>query len=153
VRAALGIDADLSGLSTVALDINTAGADLGQLVAGLDGNITLGAARGTLPIGLEAVAHALQSGELELTFASDNSTIFETLDAAVGFADQAAVLQRAALAANGYAAELSGYVGLHTGSVALNGALLLAGSDGPAAPFTVNGTLRRPVVSLYPGSN
>lgn len=151
-RASLGIEADLSGLSTVAMDVRTAGETLGELVAGLDGQISLGAASGTLPLALESVARAIQAGDFQGTFDPGSATVFDKLDAAFGFGGQAAVLQRAALDASGYAAELSGYIGLHTGSVALNGALSLAGNDAPAAPFTVNGTLRQPTVRLRGGN-
>ncbi|HEX2256987.1 MAG TPA: AsmA family protein, partial [Afifellaceae bacterium] len=152
-RSSLGIEANLSGLSTVAVDVNTAGDTLGELVGGLEGNIALGAASGTLPVGLEAVAAALQNGDFQGTFESGNATLFEKLDAAFGLGGQAAVVQRAAVDANGYAAVLSGEIGLHTGSVALSGAMSLSGSDAPAAPFTISGTLRRPTVSLRGGAN
>jgi AsmA protein len=149
VRSSLGIAADLSGISTVAVDLKTAGETLGQLVAGLEGTVAVGAAQGTLPpLGLDAVAAALRTGNIPAPADPAQATAFERLQASLGFAEEAAVLQQAALDTSAYAAVMSGQIALRTGAVALRGALSLAGSDGPAAPFMIDGTLGTPTVRM-----
>lgn len=145
----LGLPQAMSGSTSASVDVTAHGADLGSLVASLGGTADLRVIDGVIPLlGLSEVASA---GTETATSATDDA--FAPMPAQkaalkLSFRDGVGTVEQASVVTDSYSARADGWIGLLDGGLALSGALS-TGAPGAAAgsetPFTIEGTLSRPV--------
>jgi len=145
----LGLPQAVSGSASASVDVTAHGADLGSLVASLGGTAGLRVIDGVIPLlGLSEVAAA--GTEAVASVARDAFAPMPAQKAALklSFSDGVGTVEQASVVTESYSASVNGWVGLLDGGLALSGALS-AGAPGAAAgsstPFTIEGTLSKPV--------
>ena len=142
---ALGLPASLAGTASVAMDFAGHAADLGSLIADLGGTASLSVRNGSIP--LFGIADFAAGAPGNAVFASDNSVTSPVSDLAarLSFAAGAATLEEATVVAADFSVAAAGRIGLVDGSLDVDGSVR-PGSGAPPIPFSLNGSLARPVV-------
>jgi uncharacterized protein involved in outer membrane biogenesis len=144
---AIGLPRTVTGSASAIVDVATGGHQLGSLIDALNGTARLDIRQGKVPIfGIAKVA-------AEAGLAADPGLIesltpmpMETASAGFTFSSGVAVLERAKLATQSYAADIQGWIALRDGTLGMNGTMTAATAGSERAPFafTIDGTLARP---------
>ena len=153
----LNLDQSLSGQSSIAGDLSTNGATLGDLIANMDGTVTIGAAAGALPgFGLDALAASMLTG-VPVSSIDTDSTLrpamaYRSVDASLKFLNRSAFVKNARLETDNYSVDLNGLIALKNGSVDMAGNMLLPDTSGPSQSFRIKGTVLEPELLLNEGN-
>lgn len=153
----LDLDRPLSGQSSIAGDLSSDGATLGDLLANLDGTVRIGAAAGALPgFGLDALAASMLTGVPVSSIDTDNGArpamAYRSVDASLKFLNRAALVKNARLETDSFSVDLNGLIALKNGAVDLAGIMLLPDASGPPQSFRIRGTVRQPELRLNEGN-
>lgn len=145
----LELDQALSGQSSIAGDLSADGATLGDLLANMDGTVTIGAAAGALPgFGLDALATSMRTGvpapDTDADRGSRPAMTFQSVEASVTFLNRAAFVKNARLETDGFLVDLNGLIALKNGAVDLTGQMALPDDSGPPQSFRIGGTVLKP---------
>ncbi|HSG95272.1 MAG TPA: AsmA family protein, partial [Afifellaceae bacterium] len=145
----LDFDRSFSGQSTIAGDLSSDGATMADLIANMDGAVTIGAAAGALPgFGLDAVAASMRTGVPILSIDTDSGArpamVYRTVDASLRFLNRAAYVKNARLETDDFSVDLNGLIALKNGAVDLAGNMLLPDAGGSARSFRIKGTVLEP---------
>jgi AsmA protein len=139
----------LSGTVSAVVDVAAGGADVGALVRDLSGTARLDVRDGGVPLfGIAEVATGSLAALAEQTTGALASTPVDTLSAGFSFSGGVGILERSSIVAPAFAADATGWVGLLDGSLGLSGTIRRgeAGAEGGnGMPFTIDGTISRPV--------
>ena len=143
-----GLPPDVSGTASLTFEGASEGSSLGELMRGLGGTARLEIANGAVPLfGLPDIATAGAPPEPPANGGFESAPV-DRLSAGLSFGGGVAILERASLATPTFSADMQGWIGLLDGSLGLNGTVTQGapGSQTAAAvPFTVDGSLARPV--------
>ncbi len=153
----LDLDRRLSGQSSVAGDLSSSGATLGDLIANMDGTVTIDATAGALPgFGLDALATSMRTGVpvagLDTAKGSWPAMAYRSVGASLTFLDRAALVEDARLETDSFSAELIGRIALRNGAVDLAGQMALPDVGQPSRPFRIDGTVLAPRLRLNGGN-
>jgi len=145
----LKLDRPLSGQSSIAGDLTTGGATFGDLIANMDGTVTIGAVSGALPgFGLHALAASMRTGAAISAIDTDNgqraAMAYRSLDASLTFFNQTALVKSARLETDDFSVDLGGLIALKDGAVDLAGNMLLHDASVPPRSFRIGGTVLAP---------
>ena len=153
----LDLDQALSGQSSIAGDLSTDGATLGDLLANMDGTVTIGAAAGALPgFGLDALAASMRTGMPVLGINTDGGArtamAYRSVNASLKFLNRAAFVKNARLETDDFSVDLSGLIALKNGAVDLAGQMALPDTSEPPRSFRIKGTVLQPELRLNEGN-
>lgn len=153
----LNLDQPLSGRSSVAGDLSTSGATFGDLLANMDGTVTIGAAAGALPgFGLHALAVSMRTGVPVSDIYSENDSpaemAYRTVNASLKFLNQAALVKNARLETDSFSVDLKGLIALRDGAVDLVGKMALPDASAPPQSFRIGGTILQPKLRPHEGN-
>jgi len=152
----LGLPKSLSGTASAAVDVTARGRDLGALVETLSGKADLKVEDGVVPLfGLAEIAAA----DGAAVPAVDGMAPGPVQSAALGLSFENGVgnVSRAEIKAASYAATAGGWIGLADGGLNVSGLIGPAATEvataASQAPFTIEGTLKRPVARREAAAN
>ncbi len=153
----LNLAPPLSGRSSIAGDVSTNGATLGDLLANMEGTLAIGAAAGALPgFGLDALAASMRTGVPVSDIQTDNVTrpamAFRSVDASLKFLNRSAWIKNARLETDNFLVDLNGLIALKNGAVDLAGKMALPETGQPPQSFRINGTVLKPELQLNGGN-
>lgn len=153
----LDLDRPLSGQSSIAGDLSTDGTTLGDLIANMDGTVTIGAAAGALPgFGLDALAASMRTGVPVSNINTGNGSrpamAYRSVDASLTFFNRAAFVKNARLETDSFSVDLNGLIGLRNGGVDLAGQMVLPDASQPPQSFRIKGTVLEPELRLNDGN-
>lgn len=141
-----GLPDGLSGIASATIDVASSGSDLGALAQGLGGAASLDVRNANLPlVGLGQLAAA---GAAPPDIDWRTTIAVTTLSATLSFASGIGILERLDVEAPSLTADIEGWVGLMDGALGLNGvvwATPVGTRNGAGQPFTIAGTLGRPI--------
>ena len=145
----LGLPTTLSGTASVVLDVTAHGDDLGSLVQSLGGTGELRVDDGVVPLfGLPDIAAAGSGASAPAAEVQSAPTAVQSAAVGLSFLDGVGTITRASVVTQSYSASAGGWVGLLDGGLNVNGKLKPGAPGAPGvseAPFTIEGTLARPV--------
>ena len=152
----LKFDRPLSGQSSIAGDLSTKGATLGDLLANMDGTVAIGAAAGALPgIGLDALAASMRTGVPASNFDTKKAIrpamAYKSVDASLTFLNRSAFIKNARLETDDFLVDLNGLIALKNGTVDLAGQMALPETGLPPQSFRIKGTILKPELQLGGG--
>lgn len=153
----LKLDRPLSGRSSVAGDLSTSGTTLGDLIANMNGTVTIGAAAGAMPgFGLDALAASMRTGvpvsDIDSGNGSRPAMAYRSVDASLTFLNRAALVKNARLETDGYSVDLNGLIALRDGAIDLAGQMALPDASRPPQSFRIKGTVLEPELRLNGGN-
>jgi uncharacterized protein involved in outer membrane biogenesis len=143
---AFGLPERLSGKAVIATDIGSAGETFGSIVRGLTGTGRITVQGGSLP--LLGIAELAVAGGGDVSAKPFGLTPVTELFAGFSFAGGTAILEQSRAVAPGFSAAAKGWIALIDGSLGLNGTVQAkrpGAAVPPPMPFTIDGTLARPV--------
>lgn len=145
----LNLGQGLSGQSSIAGDLSTDGNTLGDLIANMDGTVTIGAAAGAMPgFGLDALAASMRTGVpvsgTEAKNGSRAAMAYRSAGASLEFLNRTAFVKSARLETEGYLVDLKGLIALGNGAMDLAGKMALPDASGPPQSFRIGGTVLQP---------
>ncbi len=153
----LDLDRPLSGQSSISGDLSTDGATLGDLLANMDGTVTIGAAAGALPgFGLDALAASMLTGAPVSAIHTGNepraAMAYRSVDASLKFLNRSAFVNDARLETDDFSVDLNGLIALKNGAVDLAGNMLLPDASVPPQSFRIRGSVLEPELRLNGGN-
>jgi len=153
----LDLDRPLSGQSSISGDLSTDGATLGDLLANMDGTVTIGAAAGALPgFGLDALAASMLTGAPVSAINTGNEPraemAYRSVDASLKFLNRSAFVNNARLETDDFSVDLNGLIALKNGAVDLAGNMLLPDAGVPPQSFRIRGSVLEPELRLNGGN-
>ena len=145
----LDLELPLSGQSSIAGDLSSAGATLGDLITNMDGTVTIGAVAGALPgFGLEALAASMRTGVPAIGANTDSgpraAMAYRSVDVSLKFLNRSALVENARLETDSFSVDLNGLIALKNGAVDLTGQMALPDASKPAHSFRIGGTVLKP---------
>lgn len=146
VAPVFGLPERLSGKAVIATDIGSAGETLGSIVRGLTGTGRITVQGGSLP--LFGIGELAVAGGGDVSAKPFGLTPVVELFAGFSFAGGTAILEQSRVVASGFSADAKGWIALIDGSLGLNGTVQPKRPGvavPPPMPFTIDGTLARPV--------
>jgi uncharacterized protein involved in outer membrane biogenesis len=143
----IGLPTSLSGTASASVDLTASGSDFGGLLRHLRGTGGLDVREADLPLlGLTQLAEAEVSAPQTIDW--HTTAPVSTLSASVSFANGVGILERLDIEALSATADMEGWIGLIDGRLALNGLVWsgpVGSRSGAGRPFTIEGTLGRPI--------
>jgi AsmA protein len=141
--------AGIRGTASGTVDVVSRGDSLGGVVAMLAGSARLDVRDGALPLfGIAELASA-QTVAQQSAPTAQTTTPLNSFSAAMSFAENSGVLDRASMVTPTFSANATGLVGFVDGSLSLSGTMRRGApgqiGTGSELPFRIEGTLRRPV--------